>query len=147
MVDISITWTLIAQIVNILLLMVALNFLLYKPVRRILGERQAFFDSLRHVADTAKLRIEEGEATHERHRAEMVAAGSAVLDKFKDEGRGRERDLLAQAHEEGGRLTAEARTRLGGELEAARAQLRLDSESLAREMVGMVLGRDPGPAS
>ena len=142
MVDVSINWSLLAQIINFLILMLALNYFLYKPVKRILGERRSFFQSLEQEADTAKLMIEEGEAKRERHRVEVLSEGAGLLAKFKEEGQAKERELLEKTHGEAGAKIEEARAKLGADVEAARGQLRLDAQVLARTMVEKVLGRE-----
>jgi F-type H+-transporting ATPase subunit b len=146
MVDVNINWTVFFHILNFLILMLALNHFLYKPVRRILDERKAFFESLEHSADTAKLLIDEGEAKRDRHRSEVVAEGAALLAKFKDEARERERVILEKTHLDANNRLEEARSRLGSEVEEARAQLRQDAQVLAQSLVERILGREPGPA-
>jgi F-type H+-transporting ATPase subunit b len=147
MVDVSINWTLFFQIINFLILMLALNHFLYKPVRRILSERRVFFEGLEQQAGTAKLLIEEGEAKRDRHRAEVVSEGAALLAKFKDEGRAKERDLIERAHQDSSQRVEAARKSLGAEVEAARIQLGFDSRDLAKSLVEKILGRDLGPAN
>jgi F-type H+-transporting ATPase subunit b len=146
MVDISINWTLFAQIFNFIILVLALNAFFFKPVRKTLAERRTFFQNLEQEGDTARLMIEEGEARRESHKAEMLVAGAEVLSKCKEEGRAKERELLDKAgHESGERIEA-ARASLASSLAPLRLQLSKDSEVLAKSMVEMVLGREAPPA-
>ncbi|MDR1658177.1 MAG: ATP synthase F0 subunit B [Deltaproteobacteria bacterium] len=141
MVDISINWSTPIQIINFLILMLILNAIVYKPLRKILSERNTFFETLRQQADTAKMMIEEGESKQTQQHNEVIGLGSDMLRRFTDEGRSREQELLAETQRESVRRVEEARSRLAQAVTDTRTQLRQEANVLARSLAEKILGR------
>lgn len=141
MVDISLNGTLIVQLVNFLLLILALNYLLYRPIRKILAERRELFDRLKDKAAKAKAEIENGESEKNRLNAESIRQGLNLKNELTAKGQEQEKSILADAQEKAARQTSEARTRLQQSLAKAKAALTEESRVIARDMAEKVLGR------
>ncbi len=141
MVSINLDGTLIVQLVNFLLLVLALNYLLYRPIRKIMTERAELFDKLKDKAAKAKAEIENGEAEKARLKAESLRQGLNLKNELTAKSLEQEKSILADAQEKALRQTAEARTRLRQSLEQARAALSQESQNIARDMAEKVLGR------
>ncbi|MDR2443703.1 MAG: ATP synthase F0 subunit B [Deltaproteobacteria bacterium] len=141
MVDISLNFSLILQIINFLVLTVLLNYLVYKPLRKIISEREALFDSLKHEADTAKLMIEEGESTSAKQRDEVLVEGTGIIKRYTLEGRDKEQAIIAESHHETTLRITEARASLAAAVNEARRDLKSEAESLSRTLVEKILGR------
>jgi F-type H+-transporting ATPase subunit b len=141
MVSIALDWSLFVQIANFLILMLALNFLLYKPLKRSMSERDELFQTLRTHADLAKNELAEGQAVQERHRAEVLEQGSDVQSKFKQQGREKELELLTASQDKVAKRLQEARQELSSQMETVKSQIGQQAQELAGELVEKVLGR------
>lgn len=141
MVSISFDISMVIQLVNFLLLLAALNFLLYKPIRKILAERREFFDTLKEKAAKAKDALDNGENEKARLNAESLRQAMTLKNDLIQKGLSEEKSILARAQEEAARQTAEAKTRLAESAAAAREALARDSENIARQMAEKILGR------
>jgi len=112
-------WMLLAQIVSFLLLLFILRAVGYKPIQKILQERQ---ERIQKGLEDARA-AEETRARIEAEREEILARARAEAEEMVAEARRRSQEerekLLAQAREEAERIRATARQ----EAEAERAQL------------------------
>lgn len=133
--------TLLIHIGNILILIVILNALLYKPVRNILLEREKTVSALTNDIETfarnTKLRQEEIEqkliAARGRAKAELDTArssaqayGAETLDKIRKENTAAKEKELAE---------------LRNQFSAAQSQLNGQIEGFAAAIAGKILGR------
>lgn len=112
-------WMLLAQVISFVLLVVILRAVGYRPIQRILQERQ---ERIARGLEEARA-AEEARARVEAEREQMLAAARAEAENIVAEARRRgqeERDqLLAQAREEAERIRETTRQ----EAEAERAQI------------------------
>ncbi|MCX8068476.1 MAG: F0F1 ATP synthase subunit B [Anaerolineae bacterium] len=112
-------WMLLAQIVSFLLLLFILNAVGYRPIQRILRERQ---ERIQKGLEDARA-AEEARARIEAEREEILARARAEAEGLIAEARRRAQEerekLLAQAREEAERLREAVRR----EAEAERAQM------------------------
>ncbi|MDR1084304.1 MAG: ATP synthase F0 subunit B [Deltaproteobacteria bacterium] len=141
MVSVALDISLFVQILNFLVLMFVLNLFLYKPLRKILQERESLFESFRHLSDVAKKQLEDGEAEKARRRSEILMEGVQTMNSLKEAGQERERVILANAQEESGRRLEGARQTLRQETAEARQILEQEARKLASDMAGQLLGR------
>jgi len=76
---ITIDLTMPIQIANMLILIVIMNIVLYRPIRTILAEREKRISGLEKDVDefnkNAKLRLEEFDARSEEHTSELQSRG------------------------------------------------------------------------
>lgn len=114
---------LVAQIVNITLLLIILRAVLYKPILRMLDQRAERIKEGMNNAEAVKLELA-------RTRDDYAAA----MAKARDEAQG----IIAQALDEGQRLReaarAEARQEAEALVERARAQITRDREEASRAL-------------
>ena len=138
---IEINWTLILQFVNFMVLMAVLNALLYKPLRAALQER-------RETIEGSKAKVQD---IDEQVQAQ-IARYEAQLQEARQQG-GQERAALRKtAQEEEGRILGEANQKSAEKLQTIKAQieeeagiarqaLRNETEAIAKDIAGRVLGR------
>jgi len=141
MVSIDLDISLLVQLVNFILLILAMNYLLYRPILKILAERRELFDRLKDKASKAKSALESGEAEKERLNAESLRQGLNLRSELTARGLEQEKALLAEAQEKAARQVSEARTKLQQSAAAARAALTQETAEIAREMASKILGR------
>ncbi|MDR1870987.1 MAG: ATP synthase F0 subunit B [Deltaproteobacteria bacterium] len=141
MVSVSLDISLFIQILNFLVLMLVLNLFLYKPLRKILHERETLFESYREMADVAKKQLEDGEEEKARSKEEALTVGLETLKGLRSAGREREKEILAEAQESSLQRLEEARARLAKETATVRSSLEGEAQTLATDLASQLLGR------
>ena len=138
---IELNFTVIFQLAILLILMVALSKILFKPFLRVLQERRDWVEGAEKKARELQQRTEE---LWERYRDSMNAAqaqGAAIRDEIRKEGLSKETEILQKAMEEANRFLEGMKAKIQEEGQAARAGLRLHAQNLSREMAEKMLGR------
>ena len=141
---IEINWTLFLQFANFIILMAVLNVLLFKPLRAALKQRQ-------ETIEGSRIKIQDLE---EQVQAQ-VARYEAQLQEAKQNAAQERAALRHAAQQEESRMLAEARglsadrlqsikDKVAVEAETARQSLRGETEAIARQIAGKVLGREIG---
>ena len=141
MVSIQLDSSFIIQLINFLLLILVLNYLLYRPIRRILAERKALFGSLKEKAQAAQELIDKGEAEKVRLTTENLRLGLDAKNAMKEISQKEEKALLTKANEDAAKSLEAARAKIQAESQAARQRLEEESKIIAWEMAGKILGR------
>jgi F-type H+-transporting ATPase subunit b len=142
MVEISLDKSLFVQIINILALMVCLNYFLFQPLRKILRERAELLARLSDRAATARSEIENGEAEKARLKAESLRQALSLKNGFTVRGQTQAKNLLAEAQEKALSQINENRARLRQSAAAARTALTAEVQNLAWDMAEKILGRN-----
>ena len=138
---IELNFTVIFQLAILLILMVALSKILFKPFLRVLQERRDWVEGAEKKARELQQRTEE---LGEQYRDSMSAAqaqGAAIRDEIRKEGLSKEAEILQKAMEEANRFLEGMKAKVREEGQAARAGLRLQAQNLSREMAEKMLGR------
>jgi F-type H+-transporting ATPase subunit b len=138
---IKLDWTLLLQFINFMILMAVLNALLFKPLRAALKARK-------DTIEGSKAKVQD---IDEQVQAQ-IARYEAQLQEARQEG-GQERSAMRKtAQEEEGRILGDANRKAAERLQTITAQiqeeansarlvLRNETEALAKEIAGKVLGR------
>ncbi len=138
---VTIDKTLLLQIVNMIVLMVLLNRMLYKPVRQILRERagklQGMRDDVRDFEQRAAARQQEVDAK----MAEASGKAKAALDAARDEAQKAGDARLAAIKDEVEAMKESRLAELQSEVETARGTLETRVEEFAEAVAGKILGR------
>ena len=138
---IELNFTVIFQLAILLILMVALSKIVFKPFLRVLQERRDWVEEAGKRARELQQRTEE---LWEQYRDSMSAAqaqGAAIRDEIRKEGLSKEAEILQKAMEEANRFLEGMKAKVREEGQAARAGLRLQTQNLSREMAEKMLGR------
>jgi F-type H+-transporting ATPase subunit b len=138
---IELNFTVIFQLAILLILMVALSQIVFKPFLRVLQERKDWVEGAEQKARELQQRTEE---LMEQYRDSMSAAqaqGAAIRDEIRKEGLTQETAIMQKAMEEGNRFLEGMKAKVQEEGQAARAGLRLHAQNLSREMAEKMLGR------
>lgn len=138
---ISIDWTILVQFVNFLVLMLILNVLLYRPLRKVMANRQEGIAAKHQKARDLEVSINEKMERYEKklHEAK-VDAGQAAAAIRKDAAK-REATILGSAREEANRHLDLIKVQVNKQAEAARSGLKKETQNLAAAIAGKVLGR------
>lgn len=138
---IKLDWTLFLQFINFVVLMAVLNALLYKPLRAALQAR-------REAIEGSKAKVQD---IDEQVQAQ-IARYEAQLQEARQQGAQARADLRKVAQEEEARILGEANQKSAEKLQTIKAQieneagsarqaLRNETDALAKEIAGKVLGR------
>jgi F-type H+-transporting ATPase subunit b len=138
---ITVDITLVIHIINMIVLMVVLNALLYKPVLGILKKREEEVDSLNNDVDQfeANGRHRQIEVDKKMHEASMRA--KKALDGARSEAQAAGAEKLAAIREEAEGKKKEQMTELRSQIDTARKELKDNAAGFAQEMAGKILGR------
>jgi len=128
-------------IVAIVLLAVVLDRVLFKPLVRVMRERESAVKSALELAESATARAQAATAEFDAN----VAAARADLYKQMDERRkaaeSYRQDLVAQTRAEVEAQLAGAKAELEAQTAQARATLEAEAEELGKDIAAKVLGR------
>lgn len=139
MVDINIS--LIIQFINFIVLLVALNFILFKPIRTIMRERAQTISGAFTDAKTAQ---EKMQVLMERYNASLAEAkqkAAAAYNALYQQGLDGQRDLIAAERAKASELLDKARAEIAAAAAAARADLKKEADVLSQEITSKLLGR------
>ena len=138
---ITVDITMPIHILNILFLIVVLNAVLYRPVRRILAERKQKIADLNNEVETfnknAKLRAEEFDSKFRDARRKAKAEFDAARNEAQTAGA----DTVQRIRSEADKAKAAQMSTIAAEIKAADQALKGQVEVFATEMAGKVLGR------
>lgn len=138
---ISLDQTLLFQIIGFFVLLIILNRLLYRPVQRILKERdERIAGSLKKAAGTEK-EVAEGLLSYEKRLKEAAMKGHEERGRLRQEGVEKEKAILEAARAEAAAELSSIRKELDSSRQSALAGLKTEARGLAREIAGKVLDR------
>lgn len=138
---IKLDWTLFLQFANFMILLGVLNALLYKPLRAALAARKATIDGNLAKVRAMDEQIQAQVAEYEAKLQEARQRGSQERTALRQTALSEEARLLGAANEKASRRLQELREQVAQEAAGARQALRSETETLAREIAGKVLGR------
>ena len=139
---IKLDWTLLLQFANFMILLVALNVLLFKPLRAVMAARKGTIDGDLGKARALDAQIQAQVAEYETKLQEARQRGSQERTALRQAAQAEESRLLGAANEKASHRLQMLKEQVAGEAEAARQGLRGETEALARQIAGKVLGRN-----
>jgi F-type H+-transporting ATPase subunit b len=135
--DISVVWVILA----VLLLAVALDRLLFKPLVRVMQERESTVKSAMELAQAAAAKAQ---AATDEFDTKLGAARTELYKQMDERRKVAEQyraELMTRTRAEVDASLAEAREQLDRQAAAARAQLERDADALGEDIARKVLGR------
>ncbi|MBQ5588101.1 MAG: F0F1 ATP synthase subunit B [Selenomonadales bacterium] len=139
---VEINATLVAQVINFLILVVILTKVAYKPLMKILEERRAAIEG--SIASAQKER-EEAEAMKAEYKAQLSQAraeAQAIVAKAERTAKESRDAILADAKREQARMLASAREEIALEKQRALAELRREVVTLSTLAASKVLAEN-----
>ncbi|BCA81205.1 ATP synthase F0 subunit B [Desulfuromonas sp. AOP6] len=138
---IEINGTIIVQFVNFIVLMVALNFILYKPLRSMLQKRKETIDGSHQRAKDLAVQVDEKMAAYQEKLQEAKIAASKEKAVMREEAVSKETGILSTARQNATETLETMKKKVSGEAEEARKALRSDAKTLASDIASKLLGR------
>ncbi|MCK9420107.1 MAG: ATP synthase F0 subunit B [Nitrospirae bacterium] len=139
MIDINIT--LLWQIANFIVLLIALNFILFKPIRQVMQEREQGISS---AFGDAKAAQEHMQNILERYNASLAEAKQKAVTTYNaiyQQGLDAQRDMISAERAKAGEMLDKARGEITAASTAARADLKKEAERLSQDITAKLLGR------
>lgn len=139
MIDINVT--LVVQMINFLVLLILMNFVLYKPIRQIVARRKQHIDEQQAVIDSADAQATSVEQEFHAKIQEARKAGRQKIQEAKVAAYESEKQMLQQAMEAAAKQVQDMRIRVEGDIAAAREQLRGQIQAFSVSLAQKILGR------
>jgi F-type H+-transporting ATPase subunit b len=133
----SVIWV----IVFVLMLAIILDRLLFKPLLRVMGEREARVKSATELARESAERATKATAEFDARTRAAQADVYRQMDETRRAALLRRQDMLDQTRQEIEASIEQARARISEQAETARAQLDRDADQLAAAVATRVLDR------
>jgi F-type H+-transporting ATPase subunit b len=128
-------------LISVLALMAILNAILYKPIRRMLEEREARMSSIRSDVEKYEKNAEQLLQNFNQKLAEARSTGQGERERLKSEGREQERGLLEANSREAEANKEKQLSDLGAQIDSARKELAAKTDAFALEIAQKLLGR------
>ena len=139
---ISVDWTMLVQFVNFLVLMLVLNILLYRPLRKVMSERQDAIDGGHQKARDLDEAINEKVERYEGQLQQAKLEGSTQAAALRTEATKEESVILGEARAAADKSVADLKASVAVEAEQARKVLTGETKSIASAIASKVLGRN-----
>jgi F-type H+-transporting ATPase subunit b len=139
---ISINVTFFIQIVNVLVLLFLMNLFLYRPIRRIVAQRNQFVAEQRQGIEQAE---NESLAALEKFALSIQEArkqGREKIQEFKAAAYDEEKGLLQAATDQAGKQVQVTRMTIQSDIRKAREQLSGQINAFSIELAQKILGRN-----
>ncbi len=139
---IEINQSLVIQIVNFIIFLWILNYLIFKPIVRVLNERR---ERIQGTSEKARLMEAEIQKKLEEYEAKIQAAkGQAANEKERVRRQGEDvaKEIVERARTEMARDIPIIRKQIASEAERVRGELEQRAQEMAREIACRVLGRE-----
>lgn len=134
-------WTLILQFINFMVLLYLLNRILFKPLRKVLDERQSSIDGGHARARELQADIDDKMERYQQQLAEAKKIANeerALLKKAAHEEEGK---TLEVAHKNAANRLLQIKERVALESAEAGKVLKSESEAIAQQIAAKILGR------
>jgi len=137
----NIDGTLILQIANFLVLLLILNLILFKPIRRILSQREEEFRSRRNVIDDYQARAQQIQKDIEEGKVLARKEGYTAKETLKNQALEEEKGILQEASSAVEQKLTAAKKDIEAKTGAARKALEDQIASFSQELAQKILGR------
>jgi F-type H+-transporting ATPase subunit b len=138
---ISIDLTVVFQFVNFLVIMVVLNIFLYKPIRKVLADREKEIADAHERAVSVDREVQEKMELYEMKLRQTTAMAAEEKSKAIQKAREEEAATIDKARKEAADVVATIQKRVAVEAEEAGRFLKEQAQTISREICEKVLGR------
>lgn len=138
---IDINYTLLIQLANFIVLLVVLNFILFKPIRQVMQEREQGISSAFGDAKAAQERMQNILDRYNASLAEAKQKAVTTYNAIYQQGLDVQRDLISAERAKAGEMLDKARAEIAAASSAARTELKKEAERLSHEITSKLLGR------
>jgi len=138
---VSLNGTVVIQIINFLFLIWALNAVLYKPIRRILAQRNEKITGLENGIDDSESKVHEKDQALKSGIKKARENGLKEKEALESEAREEETKIIEKINEKARKDLADIRGRIAKEADDARQSLLKEVDRFAEDISRRILGR------
>lgn len=138
-------WTFLFQMINVLVIAAILNKLMYKPVGKIITDRENAIANSLTQADQAKKEAEELLEKYQRMTANAREEAENIVKQALAQGEASKSEIIAKAQEEAAKSLEQAKVDIRREKEKAVAEIRGEVADIALLAASKVIGRAMRP--
>lgn len=138
---ITVDITMVIHIINMIVLMVVLNAILYKPVLGILEKRQEKLGALQNNVEQFEQNARHRQAEVDKKMREASARAKKALDGARSEAQAVGAEKLAAIRQESDGEKEKQLADLKSQVDGARKELLDNAAGFAQDMAGKILGR------
>lgn len=135
-------WQIVISLCNLLILFFFLKKFLYKPVRKMISDRQAAVDNVYRQADEALEAAEQDRAEYEKKLASADAECDEMIRTAQQHARQRSASIVQEAEERAGDIMRRAENEIELERGKATAGMRREIADLAVQLAEKLLERE-----
>jgi F-type H+-transporting ATPase subunit b len=141
---IEVNFTLFVQLANFLILLVILNHLLFKPVLKVLDEREKLVKESTELKERLSILAGESIAQYEETMLNAKLEAMGIRTGFRSESLQEFRQIVQASRDEGAQELDKARMQIGKQVEKTRQELMADADNLAKGISARLVGRSMG---
>ena len=135
-------WTFVAQICNLFIQMYLIKRFLFKPVKKMIDDRQQEIDTMYADADAAKQKAADLEKEYADHLQSIKDERDAMLREATARAQKREEEIVNEAKAEAASIRAAAEADIAQERKKAVNDLKNEIGGMAVEIAGKVVERE-----
>ncbi|MCD7888550.1 MAG: F0F1 ATP synthase subunit B [Oscillospiraceae bacterium] len=135
-------WTALFTLANTLLLFFVLKKFLFKPVMKIIDDRQKEIDDLYNSADTAKAEANEMRDEYQKKLEEARETGDKIISDAVTRAQGREEEIVSKANKEASAILEKAQEDIALEKKKAMGEVKDNISVIAVSIAGRVVERE-----
>ena len=139
---IELNWTFLVQMVNFLVLMFVLNKILYKPILKILDERD---DKIVGGQQRIKKLEEENQQMLQEYTDKIYTGRVEALEAKNSARKAAEaqaNEIIVEARKKAEEMIAQVRLEMAQEVEKSQKDIETELDSMAASIAGRILGRE-----
>ena len=130
------------QVINFLVLIWALNLIVYRPIRSILARRREHMSGLDKNIEQFKRDAEEKESAFTDGIKDAKSEGMKAKNAIMEEGAAEERQLLESISQKAQQALAENKAKIAEDVKKAAVELQQEIDAFAAEIGRKILGRE-----
>lgn len=138
---IKLDWTIFIQMVNFIILIWALNYVAYRPIRGILAKRKEKVEGLESGIDRFESDAMEKSAAIDAGIKEAREKGLKMKEAMAEKARQEEQQMLEKINQQARQDLEEIRSRVARETDEVRQSLQSQIEYFANEISKKMIGR------
>jgi F-type H+-transporting ATPase subunit b len=139
MIDINVS--VLYQLANFIVLLIVLNYILFRPIRQIMLDREQGISSALGEAKSAQDRMQNLLEQYNASLAEAKQKAAATFNSIYQQGLDAQRDMIAAERTKAGEMLDKARADVAAAAESARGELKREAERLSQEIASKLIGR------
>jgi F-type H+-transporting ATPase subunit b len=138
---VNLDWTVGIQIINFLILIWALNMVLYKPIRQILAQRSEKMTGLENSIDQSEQKAADKDQALKAGIRQARENGLKEKEALENDAKAEEKKIIEKINDKARADLAEIRERIVHEADDARLALLKEVDGFAEEISRRILGR------